>query len=229
MQLQQMHGQSRAGWLDRTIQSAGHTVFRIVSIIFSLASAHAIYWFFSALNGVDALQQYVTVTISLGFVALGYFVTRGLAHRMMQKQSIWSYLLIGILYVFVEVVCNFGEAAARGPDIQWVHALTGWQFSAFVILLPLVLSIIPLFNLALACIDVDLMRERLGMAPTVAVKNATMAGVPTVQMPQTAYPPMPKPTQGNGGGNNLGNFWNKARGGKPPVVAMNGNGSQSKP
>lgn len=221
----------RSSRFDQVVHSAGHTVFRVVSIFFSFVTAHAIYWFFSALNGVDALQQYVTLTISIGFVALGYFVTRGLAHRMLEKHSIWSYLLVGTLYVFVEVVCNFGEAVARYPDMLWIQQLHGWQLSMFTVLAPLVLSIIPLFNIALACIDVDLMREKRAMASTTSVKNVTMGAVPTIQLPQTAYPPMPQPAQGNNGGkNNLGNFWSKVKGGNPQLaVGMNGNGPQPKP
>lgn len=232
------------------MRDAGHMVFRVVSLLFSLASAHAIYWFFSALNGTDVMQPYVTGTISIGFVALGFFVTRGLAHRILEKRSIWSYLLVGLLYVFVEVVCNFGEAAARYPDMHWIKGLQGWQLSAFEFLAPFVLSIIPLFNLALACIDVDLMREKTmriaGMMGT-AAGNALGHGpvalpgslakppqqqpgtYPTTTLPTAQYPHMPSPAAGSGGkqgsglsgaGNNLQNFLNQVRASKQQQQPM---------
>jgi hypothetical protein len=211
------------------MRDAGHMVFRMVSLLFSLASAHAIYWFFSALNGTDAMQPYVTGTISIGFVALGFFVTRGLAHRILEKRSIWSYLLVGLLYVFVEVVCNFGEAAARYPDMHWINGLRGWQLSAFGFLAPVVLSIIPLFNLALACIDVDLMREKTmrmaGMAGSAAgnvlgrgpvalpgslakspqgQSTAANGVYPTTTLPTAQYPHLPSPAAGSGGNQGSG-------------------------
>ncbi len=45
--------------------------------MFSLASAHAIRWFFTPLDKVDPLQPTITVMIALGFGLLGYFVSRG--------------------------------------------------------------------------------------------------------------------------------------------------------
>jgi len=38
------------------IRRVEHTVLRLASFVFSLVSAHAILWFFSALNHVDRLQ-----------------------------------------------------------------------------------------------------------------------------------------------------------------------------
>jgi hypothetical protein len=181
------------------ILNVQHGVFRLVSFAFSLVSAHAIYWFFSALNGVDSLQPIVTVVISLGFAVLGYFVTRGLAHRLMLRKAIWSYAFIGVLFVFVEVVCNYGESAARYPDIVWLHQLTGVQLAWFTYLVPLVLSIIPVFNIALAYIDTDLMQEKGlvgGMVPSTSMQG--MYGkAPTAvpgrgMVPGGGYTPAPK-------------------------------------
>src|SRR5579884_2685090 len=60
---------------DAIIHNGQHHVFRLVSLVFSVVSAWAIYWFFSAL-GSSLFQQVVTIGTSAGFVALGYFVTR---------------------------------------------------------------------------------------------------------------------------------------------------------
>ena len=195
------------------IQEVQHGVFRVVSLVFSLITAHAIYWFFSALNGVDFIQPYVTVATSLGFALLGYFVTRGLAHRLMNKKPVRSYLLIGVLYVFVEVACNYGESTARYPDMHWIGLLHGWQLGLFSIVAPIVLSIIPLFNLGLAYIDMDLMQEkqRPAMAtmgvpgasgmnlprptpmPTHPKQPMSIPGAAATMQPGTSYPPMPAP------------------------------------
>ena len=39
------------------VRRVEHLVLRLVSLGFSLASAHAIRWFFAPLDGVDALQR----------------------------------------------------------------------------------------------------------------------------------------------------------------------------
>ena len=65
------------------VRKVEHVVLRGVSLVFSLVSAHAILWFFSALDWVDTLQPYVKWGIALVFGILGYFVSRGLAHRLL--------------------------------------------------------------------------------------------------------------------------------------------------
>jgi hypothetical protein len=156
------------------VHEAQHGVFRGVSLVFSLVSAHAIFWFFGVLNGLDPLQPYVTGAASAAFAALGYFLTRGLAHRLMKRQRVRSYVVIGVLYVVVEMVCNYAEAAARFPDMTWISLLHGWQLGAFSVLAPLVLSIVPFFNLSLAYIDVDLMAE----------KEARLSAIGMMSVPQ---------------------------------------------
>jgi hypothetical protein len=70
------------------VRRVEHLVLRLVSLGFSLASAHAIRWFFAPLDGVDALQPAITWTIAIGFGVLGYFVSRGLALRLMNRERI---------------------------------------------------------------------------------------------------------------------------------------------
>lgn len=253
MQFQQQQAisppvQKRAGLWDRFIHRGQHTVFRVVSLVFSAVSAWAIYWFFSAL-GSDSIQQIVTIATSAGFVVLGYFVTRGLAYRLMNKLPVRSYVFIGVLYLLVEVTCNFGHAVARYPEVTWIHQLHGWQFQVFSFLLPVVLSIIPLFNLFLARIDVDLMAERgavptlVGKAqpkqapPTMVLGSQTQGAVPTMGMqPQASYPTWTgtntaanatattsasKPQRGgNGSPNALQQYWNHMRGVKAQQQAQ---------
>ena len=77
--------------------------------------------------------------------------------------------------------------------------------------LPLVLSIIPLFNIFLAAIDVDLMREK-GIVPTLAMAGQPKSshGYATGYGPQVSYPSMPAPPVTNGkqqGGQNALKSW----------------------
>ncbi|MFL5627528.1 MAG: hypothetical protein ACJ788_18270, partial [Ktedonobacteraceae bacterium] len=70
------------------VRQVEHLVLRLVSLAFSLGSAHAIRWFFAPLDGVDVLQPAITWMIAIGFGVLGYFVSRGLAHRLMNKERV---------------------------------------------------------------------------------------------------------------------------------------------
>lgn len=212
-------------WWDRLIQGGQHTAFRLLSVVFSAASAWAIYWFFTAL-GDEPIQHLFTVLTSVGFVALGYFVTRGLAHRMMNKRRVRSYIPLAVLYIIVEVSCNFAHAAAKYPDVVWIHQLRGWQLAFFSLDLPLVLSIIPLFNLALAALDVDLMQER-GVVPPQPVWGGLKpsngngnGGYASGLAPQGAYPVVPAPN-GNGRPNALKSWW----GARSSSASSNGAGT----
>ncbi|HLI08568.1 MAG TPA: hypothetical protein VKV40_18545 [Ktedonobacteraceae bacterium] len=228
--MQQMTNRRRADWWGRFIHEGQHSIFRLVSLVFSAVSAWAIYWFFSAL-GTDPIQHIVTIGTSVGFVVLGYFVTRALALRLMTRQRKRSYVLIVAIYILVEVTCNLGHAVARYPDVVWIHQLHGWEFTLFSCLLLVVLSIIPLFNIALAVIDMDLMREK-GTVPLAAVGSAQPKPVyPTMSMgassaaagiqPQASYPSWQgNSVQGsNGVPNALQQYWQRVRGQKVQAAA----------
>jgi len=208
---------SKASWWDQFIHGMQHTVFRGVSIVFSSVSAVAIYWLFGGF-GTNLVRHYTALAMAVVCAVLGYFVSRGLAHRLMNKQRIRAYVFVMVLYEFVEVVANFGQAVADFPSFTWVQQLVGWEHMAFSILVPLVLSITPLFNVSLAYIDMDLMLEKgvrlvsgaaasvgavrggLGVSPTASTsrvqpKNAQQPMMPTApaQQPQAALPPNPPP------------------------------------
>ncbi len=208
----------RMSWWDKVIQGGQHTSFRLLSLIFSGASAWAIYWFFQAL-GDDPVQHVFTVLTSVGFVALGYFVTRGLAHRMMNKQRVRSYIPLALLYIVVEVSCNFAHAAAKYPEVAWIQQLHGWQLTFFSFMLPFVLSIIPLFNIFLANIDVDLMQEKgiVAAGSLVGPQPKNMTNYGAGLSPQVSYPSMPAPPVTNGkqqgGQNALKSWWAGQRAG----------------
>lgn len=144
------------------VRRAEHMVLRLVSLGFSLASAHAIRWFFAPLDGVDALQPAITWTIAIGFGVLGYFVSRGLAHRLMNRERIRAYAPICVVVEVVEIFCNYALAAAVIQRASWLEAAPLVQRSALTILTYVVLSIIPLVSLLLAVVDMDLERSKSG-------------------------------------------------------------------
>src|SRR5256714_8536909 len=139
-----------------------HGVLRVVSLGFSMASAHAIRWFFAPLDGVDALQPAITWMIALGFGLLGYFVSRGLAHRLMNHERIRAYAPICVVVEVVEIFCNYALAAAVIQRASWLQAVPLVQRSALTILTYVVLSIIPLVSLLLAAVDMDPGRSKHG-------------------------------------------------------------------
>src|SRR6266566_104676 len=91
-----------------------HWVLRVVSLGFSMASAHAIRWFFAPLDGVDALQPAITWMIALGFGLLGYFVSRGLAHRLMNRERIRAYAPICVLVEVVDMDMERSKGGGMG-------------------------------------------------------------------------------------------------------------------
>src|SRR5690348_14106429 len=108
MQAVQQMMQGGGPWVRRV----EHWVLRVVSLAFSLGSAHAIRWFFSPLDRVDSLMPTITWVIAVSFGVLGYFVSRGLAHRISQRESFWAYAPIVLVVELVEIFCNYALAAA---------------------------------------------------------------------------------------------------------------------
>lgn len=144
------------------VRRVEHLVLRLVSLAFSLASAHAIRWFFAPLDGVDVLQPVITWMIAIGFGVLGYFVSRGLALRLMNKERIWAYVPICLVVELVEVFCNYALAAAVIQHATWLHAVPVVQRTVLTGLTYLVLAIIPLVSVLLAVVDMDLERSKHG-------------------------------------------------------------------
>lgn len=184
------------------IRRMEHTVLRITSFVFSVVSAHAIEWFFSALNHVDRLQPAVTWGIALGFGVLGYFVSRGLAHRLLNKEPVRAYIFICGVFELVEVVCNYAMAAVAVQWITWLGLVPSVQRSILTFLTYLVLSIIPVVTVMLAWVDMDLERAKQGyevrgfglgarQAGAVPVGGMFGAGVPRAATAQPKPAPAP--------------------------------------
>jgi hypothetical protein len=175
-------GRRHSNWVRR----AEHGVLRLVSFVFSVVSAHAILWFFSALDWVDPLQPYVKWGLAIGFGILGYFVSRGLAHRLLNKEPVRAYVFICGLFEFVEIVANYSMAASSSAWILWLTRVPGVQHAVLVPLVQIVLSIIPLVTVMLAWVDMDLERakqgyEVRGFGTPVAQPYTAAAAVPPVQ------------------------------------------------
>ncbi len=144
------------------VRRAEHVVLRVVSFVFSVVSAHAILWFFSSLDWVDQLQPWVKWGIAGGFGVLGYFVSRGLAHRLLNKERVTAYLFICGVFELVEIVCNYSMAASSAENIAWLWRIHGHQHDVLVLLVYVVLSIIPVVTVMLAWVDMDLERAKQG-------------------------------------------------------------------
>jgi hypothetical protein len=153
---QQVTGRQGGIW----IRQVEHGVLRVVSLAFSLGSAHAIRWFFSPLDQVDQFEPVITWVVAIGFGVLGYFVSRGLAHRIMNREQIWAYVPICLVVEFVEMFCNYALAAAVIANATWLHSVPEAQRSVLTFMTYVALSIIPLVSLLLAVVDVDLDRSK---------------------------------------------------------------------
>ena len=147
------------------VRKVEHIVLRVVSLGFSLASAHAIRWFFAPLDGIDALQPLITWVVAGGFGILGYIVSRGLAHRLMNRERIRAYAPICALVEIVEIFCNYALAAAVIQRATWLRVIPLDQRALLTGFTYLVLSIIPLVSLLLAVVDMDLERSKRGVGP----------------------------------------------------------------
>lgn len=210
---------ARGGSWVRKIE---HWAVRFFSLVFSVVTAHAIWWFFSsALNWLDQYQWMVTLLMAVGFAGLGFIISRGLSHRLQRKEPLGVVVLIVAVFELVEVGACFAQAAVSISHIDWLTAFQGGMHGFLTFLCYLLLPIVPFFTIALAWFDMDLDREKTGEKPAPTPKSdkkakqapATAAasfGVPaanplapthgyrgplpgTSSQPQSAYPIMSPP------------------------------------
>src|SRR5436309_14364720 len=169
------------------------------------------------------MQPAITWTVAIGFGVLGYFVSRGLAHRMMNKERIRAYAPICIIVELVEIFCNYALAAAVIQRAKWLSATPPAQHATLTALTYVVLSIIPLVSMLLAVVDMDLERQKQGVgSPVKQVQprwagsmNGSTGGAPPYTTPAPTYaqgyqvvqgksptsaPRVPVPAGGNGNG-----------------------------
>lgn len=151
------------------VRSAEHGILRVVSLVFSMASAYAIRLFFEPLDVADGGERFITWGIAIGFGVLGYVVSRGLVHRMMNKESIWAYAPICFLVELVDVSCNYVLAASVVGQAWWLRAVPDNQRIVLTGITYVVLSVIPLVSLFLAVVDMDLERSKYGGGASAAI------------------------------------------------------------
>jgi hypothetical protein len=227
------------------VRKVEHIVLRVVSLGFSLASAHAIRWFFAPLDDIDRLQPVITWTVAIGFGVLGYIVSRGVAHRLMNKERIRAYAPICAVVEIVEIFCNYALAAAVIQRATWLQVIPANQRAVLTAFTYLVLSIIPLVSLLLAVVDMDLERSKRGSLGGTPMGNGAQSpfnngnrrpvyGSPAIQpmrMQTQAQPPVqPKDASLSGIGGypayTQGYGDNGSNGGNVPVMAPGGGLSQ---
>ena len=148
------HGQ------DTWVLKVEHGLLRVVSLVFSFGSAYAIAQVFAPHNG-DTVRLGVDIGIAAGFGVLGYFLSRSIAYRLMQGQTVWAYLPICLVVELVEIFCNYVMGVSEVPHADWLQAIPLVQRPVITIMAYVVLSIIPAVTLFLAVADMDLERRKV--------------------------------------------------------------------
>lgn len=184
-QQQAVRPRSGGNW----VREAEHHIVRGGSLALSIVSAHAIFWFFSAMDGVDFIEPYMTWLTALAIGLLGYVILRGLTHRLQHGEKIRVYVPMCIILVGVETVCNFMKAVVGVHDDKWLALCPAPLLHPMTIATYVVLSIMPAFTVFLAYVDMDLERAKHAVGAAVSSlvgKNGPMAVAPVATVP-TAF------------------------------------------
>lgn len=205
------------------IRACEHYVLRVLSVVFSAVSAHAILWFYSSMDKVadssDPFQPYVKWGLAIGFTALGYFLSRGLVHRMLTKERIRVYMVIFALLEVVEFSANFSQAAVAVNSVDWLHLFTGPLHQTLQTMVYTVMPITPFFTIALAVIDMDMDRAKQGYTIR-GFGQAASTALSSLQGGKSAAFPVARP--------NMPAMPKQAPSYQPPPVAS-GNGAPTVP
>jgi len=178
--------QGRGNW----VRDSEHIVLRLVSLAFSIGSAYAVRWFFEPLDAGDPIHYALWWVVAAGFGLLGFYLSRSLMHRMMNKEPIWAYAPIFLLVEFFEILCNYAKAvsAVAGGNVSWViHAPTGQQ-GVMIFLTYVGWSILPLVSPAMAVADMDMTRRRNGEVVVGAKPRSQVSAQPAPRASQLALP-----------------------------------------
>ncbi len=161
------------------------------SVICSLASAHTVWWFLSGMNWMDNLQWVVSILLALVFIALGFVISRSVAHRIQHKQRLGMVLAVAVLYEVVEIGCCFTYAAIGIQHVTWLPLLHGGLHSFVSALCYIILPITPLFTIGLGNLEVSLDREKYGQEAPAAPVRQQPAPVNLNNFQTTANPVRP--------------------------------------
>ena len=184
----------RGNW----VRQAEHGIVRIGSLALSVVSGHAVYWFFSAMNGVDAIEPYMTWVTAAAIGLLGYVILRALTHRLLHREKVYVYIPLCFILMGVETVSNFMKAVVGVHNDHWLvlcptPLVVPMTYATYV-----VLSIMPAFTVFLAYVDMDLERAKqvVGSAVSAFAGNkAPMAVAPASALKPVQ--PMPKMVPAN--------------------------------
>lgn len=148
------------------IQRLEHPVLRLVSFMFSIGSAYQFRWALEPLDSGDPVQQVINTGISVGLGVLGYFLSRGLTHRFMRKESVIGYVPIFLVVEFLEIFCNYSRATLAIQHTAWLSSVPVGQQEFYMICTYMMYCCIPLVGPCLAIIDMDLERRKLPQTQT---------------------------------------------------------------
>jgi hypothetical protein len=204
----------RGDWFGRFVHSSQHAVFRLAALAITLWLSLSVYDVL-AKYGDDGLHHPFNIAATVAIATIGYFVLRGMAHRIKEKKPLAFYIALSVLYVVFEMLCNLDVSFSlhQFQTEKWMVAI----HLVFVAISPFIVCVLSLFTLVLALLDADLMVERgVVLAPSASqlkqpapVPLPGVASAHTMTLPQAVYPTLPsmgngtsaRPAQSSGGGN----------------------------
>ena len=157
------------------VRQAEHWIVRGGSLALSIVSGHAVYWFFSAMDGVDSIEPYMTWLTALAIGLLGYVILRGLTHRLMQNEKIRVYIPLCFILIGVETVSNFMKAVVGVHNDHWLLLCPPLLVQPMTYATYVVLSIMPAFTVFLAYVDMDLERATHAFGTMVSALQGSKA------------------------------------------------------
>jgi hypothetical protein len=160
------------GGQESWIRRFEHLVLRGVSFVFSVGGAYAFGSFFAPLDEGDPIQAAITVSLSAALGLASYFLSRGIADRLMaifgeesgSTGSVWSIVFFVPLFLvceFLEVFTNYAKAIPAVHDTVWLQLLPLEQRPFHVFCTYLVYCVVPLVSPCLAVVDMGLERKKL--------------------------------------------------------------------
>lgn len=209
----------RNDWFTRLTHSGMHWVSRLVAIGLMSWSALSVYEVFS-LEGDGGLRHLLNVIATVCIVLLGFFVLRGLAHRIGANMSKAPHVLVAILYLIFEGYCILhGTSGASAPG-SWLFGF----HERLVSVRPFVVMVVPGFAVTLALMDVVLSREKGALPQTVAPgsRPASMGngGMMTKNPNPANWPNASMVNQGGGSANPWNAATVKGNASSPAKAAM---------
>ena len=172
------------------VRKAEHGIVRIGSLALSIVSGHAVYWFFSAMDGVDAIEPYMTWVTAAAIGLLGYVILRALTHRLLHKEKVYVYIPLCFILMGVETVSNFMKAVVGVHNDHWLAFCPAPLVQPMTYATYVVLSIMPAFTVFLAYVDMDLERAKQGVGAVVSAFAGNKAPTAVAPAPVSALKPM---------------------------------------